>query len=168
MAAELCDGWLALFYSPVEETFYREALTEGFAREGARHSADDFEVVASVPVVVDDDVERAVDSVRPMYALYFGGMGSRKQNFHADVPRRMGYEAEVDTIQDLYLDGKKDEAAAAIPRELIEQLALVGPLDKIRHDLAAWEDSQVTTILVDAGLSGGVETLRALADFAYA
>ncbi len=168
LAAEVCDGWLALFYSPTEETFYREALDEGFAREGARRSAEDFEVVASVPVIVDDDVERAVDSVRPMYALYFGGMGSRKQNFHADVPRRMGYEAEVDRIQDLYLDGKKDEAAAAIPRELIEQLALVGPQEKIRHDLEAWKDSRVTTILVDAGLSGGADTLRTLAGLVYA
>src|SRR5581483_7983643 len=101
--------------------FYRDALDEGFARPGARRTREDFEIVASVPVIVTDDVAAAVDGVRPMYALYFGGMGARDRNFHADVARRMGYEQEVDTIQDLYLSGKKDEAAAAIPQRLIEQ-----------------------------------------------
>lgn len=168
LAAELCDGWLALFYSPTEETLYTDALAEGFDRDGARRTAEDFEVVASVPVVLDEDVARAVDALRPMYALYFGGMGSRKQNFHADVPRRMGYEAEVDRIQDLYLDGHKDDAAAAVPRELVEQLALVGPPDKVRHDLDGWRDSRVTTILVDVASAGDVETLRTLADLAAA
>src|SRR5438309_339746 len=78
-------------------------------------SQEDFEVCATVPVIIDDDVERAADAVRPMYALYFGGMGARGRNFHADVPRRMGYEAEVEKIQDAYLGGRKDEAAALVP-----------------------------------------------------
>src|SRR5205823_5976290 len=134
LAGELCDGWLALFYSPYHDDFYRDALAEGFARDGARRSFEDFEVCATVPVVLDDDVERAADALRPMYALYFGGMGARNRNFHADVPRRMGYEADVEKIQDAYLGGRKDEAAALVPTELVEKLALIGPPDKIRHD----------------------------------
>ncbi len=148
MAGELCDGWLALFYAPSHDDFYREALNEGFNRAGARHGADSFEVAASVPLIVTDDIEGAADAVRPMYALYFGGMGAKSANFHANVAIRMGYEAEVAKIQDLYLNGHKDEAAAAIPTKLIEQLTLIGPKDKIRHDLEAWRDSIVTTILV--------------------
>jgi F420-dependent oxidoreductase-like protein len=160
LAAEVCDGWLALFFSPHHEGFYRDALSEGFARDGARRSFDDFEVAATVPVVIDDDVERAADALRPMYALYFGGMGARNRNFHADVPRRMGFEAEVERIQDLYLGGRKDEAAAAVPTRLVEQLALIGPPDKIRDDLEAWRESLVTTMLV----SGDATTLRRVAE----
>jgi F420-dependent oxidoreductase-like protein len=148
LAAELCDGWLALFFSPAHEGFYRDALAEGFARPGARRSADDFEVCASVSVVIDDDVERAADRLRPNFALYFGGMGARKANFHADVARRMGYDAEVDRIQELYLSGKKDEAAAEVPTKLVEELALIGPIDKIRHDLDGWRESMVDTLLL--------------------
>jgi F420-dependent oxidoreductase-like protein len=160
LAAEVCDGWLALFFSPHHEGFYRDALAEGFAREGARRSAEDFEVVATVPVVIDDDVERAADALRPMYALYFGGMGARNRNFHADVARRMGYEAEVEKITDLYLEKRKDEAAAAVPTALVEKLALIGPEDKIRDDVAAWRESLVTTMLV----AGDPPTLRRIAE----
>ena len=163
LAAELCDGWLALFYAPEHDGFYRDALDDGFAREGARRSREDFEIVASVPLIVTDDADSAVDAVRPMYALYFGGMGARDRNFHADVARRMGYEAEVDQIQDLYLSGKKDEAAAAIPRSLIEQLTLIGPIEKIRDDLEPWKASQVTTLLVQGGHPGLLEQLASLA-----
>jgi len=154
LAAELCDGWLALFFSPSTEATYREALDEGFGREGARRSWSDFEVAATVPLIVMDDVEQAADLLRPMYALYFGGMGARKANFHANVAIRMGYEGEVQKIQDLYLDGKKDEAAAAVPTKLIDELTLIGPADKIRADLERWRESIATTILVggDAAL----------------
>jgi F420-dependent oxidoreductase-like protein len=148
LAGEICDGWLALFFSPTHQDFYEEALNEGFGREGARRGWDDFEIAAGGPFVVDDDVERAADSLKPMYALYFGGMGAKGKNFHADVAIRMGYEAEVDKIQDLYLSGHKDDAAAAVPTKLVEQLALVGPPAKIRHDLEAWRESIVTMILV--------------------
>src|SRR5438270_713641 len=127
LAGELCDGWLALFLSPYHDDFYREALQEGFARPDARRTKDDFEVAATVPLIVTDDVEQAADAMRPMYALYFGGMGARNANFHANVAIRMGYEAEVRTIQDLYLDGKRQEAAAAVPTALLEQLTLIGP-----------------------------------------
>jgi F420-dependent oxidoreductase-like protein len=160
LAGELCDGWLALFYSPRHEAFYRDALAEGFAREGARRSFEDFEVTATVPVVLGDDVEACADALRPMYALYFGGMGSRDRNFHRDVAVRMGYEAEAMRITDLYLDGKKDEAAAAIPTALVEELALIGPPDKVRHDLDAWRDSIVTTMLV----GGDAATIRQISE----
>ena len=148
MAAELCDGWLAIFYSPHHEDLYSGPLQEGFARPGARRSPEEFEVAATVPLIVTDDPDSAMDMVRPMYALYFGGMGARGANFHANVPIRMGFEGEVKEIQDLYLSGKKDEAAAAVPTKLIEQLTLIGPADKVRHDLEAWRDSAVTTLLV--------------------
>jgi F420-dependent oxidoreductase-like protein len=160
MAGELCDGWLALFYSPFHDDFYRAALEEGFARPGARHGWDDFEVAATVPLILTDDIEAAADAVRPMYALYFGGMGARGTNFHANVAIRMGYEGEVEQIQKLYLSGKKDEAAAAVPTKLIEQLTLIGPADKIRHDLEAWRESIVTTLLV----GGDPATLRQVAE----
>src|SRR4051794_35493531 len=160
LAAELCDGWLALFFSPEHEGFYRDALNEGFGRDGARRSADDFEVAATMPFIPTDDIDAAVDMLRPMYALYFGGMGAKSKNFHADVAVRMGFESEVAQIKELYLSGKKDEAAAAVPRGLIEQLALIGPPDKLRHDLEPWRDSIVTTLLV----GGDAATLRTAAE----
>jgi F420-dependent oxidoreductase-like protein len=148
LAGEVCDGWLALFFSPQHQDFYRDALAEGFARDGARRSFDDFEVAATVPLIVHDDVEEAADMLRPMYALYFGGMGARGRNFHHDVAVRMGYADEAKEIQDLYLDGKKDEAAAAVPTKLVEELALIGPADKVRDDLEAWRESIATTLLI--------------------
>jgi F420-dependent oxidoreductase-like protein len=160
LAAELCDGWMAMLLSP-HERFYVDALSEGFARADARRRAEDFEVAAMVPFIVHDDVEAAVDMVRPFYALYFGGMGAKKgQNFHANVASRMGYEREIVEIQDLYLDGKKDEAAARIPSELIQKMSLLGPADKIRHELQAWEDSFVTMLMI----SGDPTQLRLAAE----
>lgn len=153
LAAELCDGWIAMLLSP-HERFYADALAEGFARPGARRSAEDFEVAAMVPFIVHDDVEAAVDTVRPFYALYFGGMGGKRgQNFHANVAIRMGYEREITEIQDLYLDGKKAEAAARIPSALIQKVSLLGPADKIRHDLQAWDESFVTTLMISGDLA---------------
>src|SRR5947208_4832898 len=160
LAAELCDGWLALFFSPQHEGFYRDALNEGFGRESARRSAADFEVAATVPLIPTDDIEAGVDMLRPMYALYFGGMGAKSKNFHADVAIRMGFEGEVAQIKELYLSGKKTEASTAVPHELIEQLALIGPPDKLRHDLEPWRDSLVTTLLV----GGDAATLRTAAE----
>jgi len=148
LSAEIADGWMALFYSPHHEDLYRPQLEEGFARPGARRSLADFEITATVPLIVHDDVEAAADMIRPMYALYFGGMGAKGANFHADVPVRMGYADEIRRVQELYLDGHKQEAAAAVPTGLVEQLALIGPEAKIRHDLEAWRDSVVTTLLI--------------------
>jgi F420-dependent oxidoreductase-like protein len=160
LAAELCDGWLAMLFSPGYEEFYKEALVDGFAKPGARRSFDDFEIVATVPLIVSDDVDQAADALRPFYALYFGGMGAKGKNFHANVAIRMGYEPMVDQVQELYLGGKKDEAAAAIPRELIEKLSLIGPKEKIKEDLEAWRESIVTTLLI----SGDAATVRTAAE----
>ncbi|MDY7102419.1 MAG: LLM class F420-dependent oxidoreductase [Actinomycetota bacterium] len=157
LAAEIADGWLPLFFAPDDDAFYRKALGEGFARSGPK---PDFEVTCPVSVVVGDDIERAADRVRPMLALYIGGMGARGANFHYEVFARMGYEAECATIQDHYLGGRKDDAVAAVPTELVEKVALVGPADKIRDDLAAWEESVVTSLMV----SGPPSTLRLMAE----
>jgi F420-dependent oxidoreductase-like protein len=164
LAGELCDGWMALFYSPHHDDFYRDALQGGFARPGSRRTAEDFEVAATVPLIVTDDIEGAANALRPMYALYFGGMGAKSTNFHANVPIRMGYADEVARIQELYLGGHKDEAAAAVPTKLIEQLALIGPKEKIRDDLAAWRESIATTLLI----AGDPATLRAAAELVLA
>ncbi|MGY1687746.1 LLM class F420-dependent oxidoreductase [Geodermatophilus sp. SYSU D00867] len=160
LAAEVADGWIPLFYSPHDDAHYRAALAEGFARPGARRTADDFEVACTVPVEVDDDVDAAADRVRPMLALYVGGMGARGVNFHYEVFARMGFEAECARIQELYLSGAKAEAVAAVPLAMVEKVALVGPRAKIADDLAAWEASPVTTMLV----SGPPETLRTMAE----
>ena len=161
LCAELCDGWLAMLFAPsVYDDLYRPSLEEGFGRPGARRSAEDFEVAATVPLIVTDDIESAVDAVRPFYALYFGGMGAKGANFHANVPIRMGYERQVAEIQDLYLDGKKEDAAAKVPAALVQKLSLIGPKEKIRDELEEWRDSAVTTLLV----SGDVETVRVAAE----
>jgi F420-dependent oxidoreductase-like protein len=162
MAAEIADGWFPLFYSPYDDSFYRSSLEKGFARLGARRGMTDFEVVCMVNVVVDDDLERAADELRPFYALYVGGMGARGANFHFDAVARLGFEAECKKIQDLYLEGRKDEAAAAVPVEMVEKMALIGPRDKIATELAAWQDSLVTTMVV----TGNQETLRMMAELA--
>jgi F420-dependent oxidoreductase-like protein len=160
LCGELCDGWLAMLFAPAQQDVYRGYLQEGFDRPGARRSFEDFKVNATVPLIVSEDIEAAADSLRPFYALYFGGMGAKGTNFHANVAIRMGYEAEVDEIAELYLAGNKDEAAAKVPRKLIEEMSLIGPKDKIRDDLARWRESIVTTLL----LSGDAATLRTAAE----
>lgn len=160
LAAEVADGWFPIFFSPNAMKAFEASLAEGFARPGARRSAEDFEVIALAPTVIDDDVERAADAYRPFLALYIGGMGAKSMNFHFDVFARMGYEAEARTVQDLYLEGRKDEAAAAVPTSLVEDVALIGPKEKIRDDLEAWRESIATTLLV----SGDVATLRTMAE----
>ena len=160
LSAEICDGWLPLFYAPTQDQWYRRCLAEGFARPGARRTATDFEVACTVTVIVDPDVERAADQIRPMLALYMGGMGARGQNFHFDVFARMGYEDVAIKVQDLYLAGQKNEAAAAVPTSLVEQIALIGSREKIADDLAMWEDSCVTTLL----LSGPSALLRTMSE----
>jgi len=160
LCAELCDGWLAMLFAPAQQDVYKAYLEEGFARPGARHTLEDFQVNATVPLIVSDDVDAAADALRPFYALYFGGMGAKGTNFHANVAIRMGYEKEVDEIAELYLAGRKDEAGAKVPRELIEQMSLIGPKEKIRDELERWRESIVTTLLV----SGDAATLRTAAE----
>jgi F420-dependent oxidoreductase-like protein len=150
LAAEIADGWFPIFYSARHEQRYVDALEEGWARPGARRGPHDFEILPTVTVMVDADVERAADALKPSIALYVGGMGAREMNFHFDVFCRLGYEAEARKIQDLYLEGRKDEATAAVPRRMVEEIALIGPKEKIRDDLEAWKASRVTTMLIGA------------------
>lgn len=161
LAAEIGDGWFPIFYAPTNDDYAQAALAEGFARPGARHGADDFEVAATVPVICDDDVERAADGMRPFLALYIGGMGAKEANFHLDVFARMGYEAEAQEIQRLYLAGDKVEATALVPRKLVEEVALIGPRDKIRDELQRWDESLMTTMLIG---TNDPATLRMMAE----
>jgi F420-dependent oxidoreductase-like protein len=150
LAAEIADGWLPLFFSPKADKTYRDALNEGFSRPGARRSAGDFEVASMVPIIPGPDAESAANMIRPMLALYVGGMGARGANFHYDVIARLGYEAECEHIQDLYLAGKKQEAMASIPLKMVEDVALVGPIEKIKEELPAWKNTCLTTMLLNA------------------
>jgi F420-dependent oxidoreductase-like protein len=148
MAAEIADGWMPVFFSPKSDAYYRRALAEGFARPNARRNPADFDVPCAVSIVVNDDVEAAADMMRPMIALYVGGMGAREQNFHYDVVARLGYEDECRVIQEHYLAGRKREAMAAVPTKLVEDIALIGPAGKIKDKLAEWETTAATTLLV--------------------
>ncbi|HVW44879.1 MAG TPA: LLM class F420-dependent oxidoreductase [Amycolatopsis sp.] len=149
LAAEIADGWIPLWFSPKSDVFYREALNEGFARPGARRSAGDFEVAAVVPLVEDDDIERAATRLRPLIALYVGGMGTKDVNFHGTVFARMGWAEECAKVQELYLAGRKEDAAAAIPLEMVEDVALIGPADKICEDIERrWRPTCVTTMIL--------------------
>ena len=161
LAAEIADGWFPIYFSPKHTDFYSAALAEGFARPGARRTPDNFEVLAFVPVVIDDDVERAADQLRPMLALYVGGMGAREANFHFDVFCRLGYEAEATKIQQLFLEGHKEEAVAAVPTRMVEEMALIGPRAKVRDDLELWKASMVTTMLIGGA---SVDVLQTMAE----
>jgi F420-dependent oxidoreductase-like protein len=148
LAAEICDGWLPLYFSPKEDAWYRERLREGFAASGEEGKEDRFEVAIPLTVVPGDDVEKCADVVRPNLALYAGGLGARGANFHFEVFARMGYEDVALKVQDLYLAGKKAEAASIIPLRMVEDVALVGPIDKIRDEAAKWRETCITTFLV--------------------
>ncbi|HSC92440.1 MAG TPA: LLM class F420-dependent oxidoreductase [Gaiellaceae bacterium] len=150
LAREIADGWLPLFFVP-------ERSREVFGELGG----DGFEVVPSVPVVLLDDVQAARDALKPYYALYVGGMGSRGKNFYNDLFRRYGYEAEADEIQRLYLDGHQRDAAAAVPDAFVDEAALVGPKERIAERLEAYRASDATTLLLSTRQP---EALRAVAE----
>jgi F420-dependent oxidoreductase-like protein len=152
MATELCDGWLPLYYSPYRPEVYAESL---------RGAKPGFEVACPVTVNVNDDLATALLPVKYMLAFYIGGMGAKKQNFHANLVRRMGYGDAVDRIQDLFVAGHRDEAAAAVPDAFADEISLVGPKERIRKRLEVWKQSPVTALL--AG-TGEVTALRVLAD----
>lgn len=161
LAAEVADGWLPLFYSPAVDGFYREALDAGFAgRDRRLPGRDRFEVAATVPVVVHDDVERAADAIRPFVALYVGGMGASTANFHRDMVEHLGYVEECEKVAQLYAEGRRAEAAAAVPTALVQDVALVGPRDAIADRLDQWAGTVVTTILVQ----GDMDAVRTVAD----
>src|SRR5256714_6383566 len=131
LTGEIADGWMPTFFSPENVGESRELLEEGAARSG--RSLDGFEIAPQVNLCVDEDVDRARDAVRPVIALYVGGMGSREKNFYNQLIQRYGFEDAAKEAQDLYLSGKKDEAAATLPSELIDKIALVGPPARTRE-----------------------------------
>jgi F420-dependent oxidoreductase-like protein len=170
LAAEIADGWLGFIFSPDHGvTEVRAALAEGAARGG--RDLDGFQVAVTVQTRVDDDLEAARDAMRPMIALYVGGMGSRRHNFYNDLVSRYGFEKAARTVQDLYLDGRPDAAAAALPGELIDTLSLCGPPDRVRERMAALREAGVTlalTIPVARDLEDAKGQLRLLAELAAA
>jgi F420-dependent oxidoreductase-like protein len=153
LAAEIADGWNLIFFSPKMNNFYAAALAEGFARPGARHTPATFDIVGGpLAMIVDDDLERAADRIRPTLALYVGGMGARNVNFHREVFARMGYEKEASIIQDHYLAGDKKAAIAAVPTAMVEDVALIGSWAKIADELQQWQRTILTTFLVGSDL----------------
>lgn len=148
LAAEIADGWLPTLFSPEHVGEFRPLLQAGFDRAGDGKGFDDFDIVPTVTAMVSDDVESARDAMRHYVALYVGGMGSRKQNFYNALVRRYGYEEAAQTVQDLYLEGRKDEAAASLPGELIDTVCLVGTRDHVRERLSVYRESGVGTLMI--------------------
>lgn len=159
LTAEIADGWLPIYYSPRVADMYNAWLDEGFSRVGAHTTRDRFEIAASCNVVVTDDPDAALDAMKPRTAFYIGGMGAREMNFHKNVYVRMGYEKEVAEIQDLFLAGKRDQAADAVPSAMVADTSLVGPREKIRDDLAMWREAGVTMLVVGAGTLDGMRSI---------
>jgi F420-dependent oxidoreductase-like protein len=152
LATEIADGWLPLFFSPFRSDVYKEPL---------RNAKPDFDVACTVTVNVDDDLEQALLPTKWALAFYIGGMGAAEKNFHLNLIARMGFEGEARTVQRLFLEGKRAEAAAAVPDRLADEISLSGPPDRIRDRLQAWKASPVKTIL--AG-TRDVAALRLLAE----
>ncbi len=145
--AEYADGWLPHLYAPeLADKVWGEPLRKGKEKRPA--ALGDLQVAAGGIAAIGDDVKGFLDFVRPMFALYIGGMGAKGKNFYNDLCRNYGYEREAELIQDLYLDGKKDEAAAAVPDELLEMCNLVGPESYVKERIAAFRDSGVTHLNV--------------------
>jgi F420-dependent oxidoreductase-like protein len=148
LAAEIADGWIPTLFSPEHVGEFRPLLEEGFAKAGNGKGFEDFDIAPSVNVFVSDDLASARDAMRPYVALYVGGMGSRKQNFYNALVQRYGFEDAAREVQDLYLEGKKDEAAAALPGELIDTVSLCGPADVVRERIGIYRDAGVGTLMV--------------------
>jgi alkanesulfonate monooxygenase SsuD/methylene tetrahydromethanopterin reductase-like flavin-dependent oxidoreductase (luciferase family) len=154
-ACEIADGWLPLFWSPE-----KARAVFGSAMASAPPG---FDIAPSVPTILIDDVEAGREFLKPYYALYIGGMGARGKNFYNDLFSRYGYEAEAKQIQDLYLDGNKRDAAAAVPDSFVDEVALVGPKERLAERVEAWRESGATSLLV---ATQQPEALRALAEIA--
>ena len=152
LAAEIADGWLPLFYNPYDESVYAESLV---------NARPDFDIAQMVSVTITDDIDSGLLAFKYFLSFYIGGMGAKSTNFHKNLFIRLGYEAEADKIQQLFMQDKRDEAARVIPDELADAMSLVGPVDRVRERLQAWRDSRITTMLVTAQ---DTATLQSLAD----
>lgn len=137
MTAEIADGWIPLYYSPFRQEVYAEQLA------GAKEA---FEVIAMANLAVTDDIDAGLAPVKAMLAFYIGGMGAKGKNFHTDLMARMGFEEEAHRIQDLFMEGRRDEAVEVVPTEFADEISLVGPPERIAEKLAVWRDSPVTTV----------------------
>jgi F420-dependent oxidoreductase-like protein len=169
LAGEIADGWLPTLFSPEHVSEFRSLLQEGAGRAG--RSLDGFDIAPVVNACVSDDLDSARDVMRPGLALYVGGMGSREQNFYNRLVQRYGFEDEARQIQDLYLSGRKDEAAGALPVELIDLVSLCGPPAVVRERLEAFRQAGVGTLLIAPmafGAEEQVAQLRAIAELAEA
>jgi F420-dependent oxidoreductase-like protein len=164
LAGEIADGWIPIFFSPENVGELRPLLEEGAARAG--RSLDGFDIAPTVNVAISEDLQAARDVVRPVIALYVGGMGSRKQNFYNALACRYGFEDAARKIQDLYLDGLRDQAAAAVPDELVDAVALCGPADRVRDRLAVYRDAGVGTLGVTPMASTKAERIAQLRQIA--
>jgi F420-dependent oxidoreductase-like protein len=158
LAAEIADGWMPIFYSPEHEEVFAESLRDGFS--AGDHDPGSLEIASTVMVASGDDIAACRDRLRPYYALYIGGMGARDYNFYNDLAVRYGHEQAAAEIQDAYLDGRRDDAAAAVPDALIDEVALVGPLDRIVDRLEAWKASRVTTLILGTDQPDVVQAIR--------
>jgi F420-dependent oxidoreductase-like protein len=167
LAGEVADGWIPTFFSPEHVAGFRERLQEGADRAG--RALDDFDIAPTVQAYVSDEREAARNRMRPVLALYIGGMGSRKQNFYNNLVQRYGYEQAAAEVQDLYLEGKKEEAGQAIPDGLIDSICLCGPRDVVRDRIEAFRDAGVGTLMVSPmafTAEDRTEQLRAVAELA--
>ncbi|MHB8533009.1 MAG: LLM class F420-dependent oxidoreductase [Solirubrobacteraceae bacterium] len=167
LAGEIADGWIPTLFSPEHVGDLLELLQEGAAKSGK--SLDGFDIAPTVSLCISDDHEQARNTMRAFIALYVGGMGSRKQNFYNQLVSRYGFEAEAQTIQELYLEGKREEAMAAISDQLIDTVSLCGPKDVVRDRLAAYRDAGVGTLGITPtafGREERLEQMRMLAELA--
>jgi F420-dependent oxidoreductase-like protein len=160
LAAEIADGWLPIFFAPSQyDELYRPQVEAGLAKAGK--SMADFDIAPTVQVAMNDNLEIAYNALRPMLALYIGGMGSRDKNFYNDLAVRLGFEEAAAKIQELYLDGRQGEAMMAVPPELIDQVALVGPKERIKERLSLWAGSPINTLNLAVT---DIDTLRAMVE----
>lgn len=162
LAAEIADGWLPIFFSPQKYAeIYEPAIQEGFARAGGGKGYDRFDIAPMVSVVIEDNMDIAYNMLRPMLALYIGGMGAKGKNFYHDLAVRYGFEEAAAKVQELYLSGRQGEAMMAIPPELIDEVALVGPKARVKERLSLWLESPITTMNMTVF---NVETLRVMVE----
>jgi alkanesulfonate monooxygenase SsuD/methylene tetrahydromethanopterin reductase-like flavin-dependent oxidoreductase (luciferase family) len=167
LAAEIADGWLPTLFAPDHMEVFEPSLAEGLAKSG--RVRDDFDVAPMISMAIQDDAELARNFMRPFLALYIGGMGSREKNFYNQLVQRYGFEESAREVQDLYLDGRRDEAMAALPEELIDLVSLCGPADRVRERLAVYREAGVGTLGVTPmawDKDGRLEQLRLVAELA--
>jgi F420-dependent oxidoreductase-like protein len=162
-SGEVADGVIPVWMNPARMDLVLPYVKEGIAKAGGTKRVEDFAIAPFVTCLVGDDLERCRMPVKGMLSLYIGGMGARDKNFYNDYAKRLGYEGEAKKIQDLYLDGKKMEAMAAVPDKLVDEIALVGPAGRVRERVAAWKEAGVTDMILGAGQP---EALRVLAELA--